>query len=61
MPCPRFPAGVTIASVTATLDGRPIDVRFVITRQGWLNLANDDVIRWRRVRPAPARRDQSPA
>jgi hypothetical protein len=34
---------------------------FVITRQGWLNLANDDVIRWRRVRPAPARRDQSPA
>ena len=34
---------------------------FVITRQGWLNLANDDVIRWRRIRPAPTRRDQSPA
>jgi hypothetical protein len=24
---------------------------FVVTRYGWLNLANDDVIRWRRVRP----------
>ena len=35
---------------------------FVITRHGWLNLANDDVIRWRRVRPArPPREDQSPA
>ena len=35
---------------------------FVITRYGWLNLANEDVIRWRRVRPAAGpRRDQSPA
>ena len=35
---------------------------FVVTRYGWLNLANEDVIRWRRVRPRPAaRRDQSPA
>jgi hypothetical protein len=33
---------------------------FVITRHGWLNLANDDVIRWRRVRRArPAPSDQS--
>jgi hypothetical protein len=24
---------------------------FVVTRYGWLNLANEDVIRWRRVRP----------
>jgi hypothetical protein len=24
---------------------------FVITRHGWLNLANEDVIRWQRVRP----------
>jgi len=35
---------------------------FVITRYGWLNLANEDVIRWRRVRPRQATRlDQSPA
>jgi hypothetical protein len=35
---------------------------FVITRHGWLNLANDEVIRWRRVRPARTpRRDESPA
>jgi hypothetical protein len=35
---------------------------FVVTRYGWLNLANEGVIRWRRVRPAPGpRRDQSPA
>lgn len=24
---------------------------FVVTRHGWMNLANDDVVRWRRVRP----------
>ena len=35
---------------------------FVITRYGWLNLANEDVIRWRRIRPdRRARQDQSPA
>ncbi|RNM16051.1 hypothetical protein [Nocardioides pocheonensis] len=39
---------------------------FVMTRYGWLNLANEDLIRWRRVRPRRAdgssrRRDQSPA
>jgi hypothetical protein len=35
---------------------------FVVTRYGWLNLANEDVIRWRRVRPDPGgRRGQSPA
>ena len=35
---------------------------FVMTRYGWLNLANEDVIRWRRVRPRrPGARDQSPA
>ena len=35
---------------------------FVMTRYGWLNLANEDVIRWRRVRPRVARtRDRSPA
>lgn len=35
---------------------------FVITRYGWLNLATEDVIRWRRFRPrAAARRDRSPA
>jgi hypothetical protein len=35
---------------------------FVVTRYGWLNLANEDVIRWRRVRPdARARQDQNPA
>lgn len=36
---------------------------FVITRYGWMNLANDDVIRWRRVRPRRARtpHEQSPA
>jgi hypothetical protein len=28
---------------------------FVVTRYGWFNLANDDVIRWRRVRPRPSR------
>lgn len=33
---------------------------FVVTRYGWLNLANEDVIRWRRIRPdARGRRDQS--
>ena len=26
---------------------------FVISRHGWLNLADDDVVRWRRVRPRP--------
>ena len=26
---------------------------FVISRHGWLNLANDDIVRWRRVRPRP--------
>jgi hypothetical protein len=31
---------------------------FVVTRYGWLNLANEDVVRWRRVRPRQvARRD----
>jgi hypothetical protein len=35
---------------------------FVITRHGWLNLANEDVIRWRRVRPRRDRdRLRSPA
>jgi hypothetical protein len=35
---------------------------FVLTRYGWLNLANEDVIRWRRIRAARGpRRDQSPA
>jgi hypothetical protein len=35
---------------------------FVVTRYGWLNLANEDVIRWRRIRPdKQARTDQSPA
>jgi hypothetical protein len=39
---------------------------FVMTRYGWMNLANEDLIRWRRVRPRRAdgssrRRDQSPA
>ncbi|MGY2875191.1 hypothetical protein ACVW00_002381 [Marmoricola sp. URHA0025 HA25] len=33
---------------------------FVITRQGWINLANEDVIRWKRVRPRP-RSDQREA
>lgn len=34
---------------------------FVVTRYGWLNLANEDVIQWRRVRPDRSRRDRSPA
>jgi hypothetical protein len=35
---------------------------FVVTRYGWLNLANEDVIRWRRVRPRrTTREDQNPA
>jgi hypothetical protein len=34
---------------------------FVVTRYGWLNLANEEVIRWRRVRPAPRSRAESPA
>ena len=39
---------------------------FVMTRYGWLNLANEDLIRWRRVRPrrpdgASRRRARSPA
>jgi hypothetical protein len=35
---------------------------FVVTRHGWLNLANEDVVRWRRVRPDPAaRQGRSPA
>jgi hypothetical protein len=35
---------------------------FVVTRYGWLNLANEDVIKWRRIRPdRRARQDQSPA
>lgn len=35
---------------------------FVVTRYGWLNLANEDVIRWRRVRLRSApRQDQNPA
>jgi hypothetical protein len=28
---------------------------FVVTRHGWFNLANEDVVRWRRVRPARSR------
>jgi len=32
---------------------------FVITRYGWLNLANEDVIRWRRVRPWAGGRQSS--
>ena len=28
---------------------------FVVTRYGWFNLANDDVVRWRRVRPHRSR------
>jgi hypothetical protein len=34
---------------------------FVVTRYGWLNLANEDVIRWRRVRPDPRSRQQNGA
>ena len=28
---------------------------FVVTRFGWFNLANEDVVRWRRVRPHRSR------
>ncbi|HET6167839.1 MAG TPA: hypothetical protein VFE07_13495 [Marmoricola sp.] len=28
---------------------------FVVTRHGWFNLANEDVVRWRRVRPHRSR------
>jgi len=28
---------------------------FVVTRHGWFNLANEDVVRWRRVRPQRSR------
>ena len=34
---------------------------FVLTRYGWLNLANEDVIRWRRIRPAGPSQGRSPA
>jgi len=34
---------------------------FVITRHGWSNLANEDVIRWRRFRPSRRARDRDPA
>ena len=34
---------------------------FVVTRYGWLNLANEELIRWRRVRPDPTRRHRNPA
>jgi hypothetical protein len=42
--------------------GRELPGFFVVTRYGWLNLANEDVIKWRRIRPdRRARQDQSPA
>jgi hypothetical protein len=34
---------------------------FVITRHGWVNLANDVVVQWHRVRPRRHHRDRSPA
>jgi len=42
--------------------GAPLPGFFVLTRYGWLNLANDELLRWRRIRPrAEARRDDRPA
>lgn len=42
--------------------GRDLPGFFVVTRHGWLNLANEDVIRWRRIRPdRRARQDRSRA
>jgi hypothetical protein len=60
------PGDADLAWFAATREGfarhdRTIPGFFVITRHGWLNLANDDVVRWRRVRPAPTRRDRDPA
>jgi hypothetical protein len=73
-PCPWLtrtgdlsPADADFAWFAAARDGfgrHGLDLPgfFVVTRYGWLNLANEDVIRWRRVRPRrDARQDQSPA
>ena len=36
--------------------GLPLPGFFVMTRHGWLNLADEEVVRWRRVRPDPRAR-----
>jgi len=61
------PADADFAWFTAAREGfgrHGLDLPgfFVVTRYGWLNLANEEVIRWRRVRPRQATpRDRSPA